>query len=291
MKNIFFILLIGLISPIVIAQKAKKIKGDVTEPLEDSYNVGEFKEDLLRKAQISALAKEFGTNLSANTDLQLTNTATELNSLNTSTVKGEWIKTDEVEYVWHLTEENNQQRLYLSCHVEGRGRKLETPTLDFNAKTLNCPQSNCETTMFNDMQNFYVSFKTPKQGYISIYMRENDKVYRLFPYSTMQGEAMNPYAVNADKEYIFFDPRNASAFENVSNRQVDELMLSTMGAKRIFNRLYVVFCPTEYDKPILHTEEGGIKTLSPLEFQEWLSLQKTNKKGFQEKIIYFKVEK
>ncbi|MBD0403982.1 hypothetical protein [Flammeovirga sp. EKP202] len=290
MKKIVFITFFISLTMYSYAQKAKKIKGKVTEQLEDTHTVGEFKETLLRKAQIMALADAFGTNLSSASDLRLGNTEMELQSLNTATVKGEWIKTEDVEYTWHLTTENDKQVIYLECEVEGKGRAIDSPELNFKASTLNCSGANCETTMFKEMSHFYTYFQSPKSGFVSIYMRENDKVYRLFPYSTMHGDHANPYEVKADQEYIFFDPKKAESFEGISSRQVDELVLSTMGPKRIFNRLYVIYCPTEYDKPILKTEEGGIKTISPEGFQEWLSLQKTNKKGFQEKVIYFSIE-
>ncbi|NME69073.1 hypothetical protein [Flammeovirga aprica] len=291
MKKILFATFFISLTINIFAQKVKKLKGKVTEQLEDTHTVGEFKETLLRKAQIMALADAFGTNLSSASDLTLNNAAMELQSLNTSTVKGEWIKTEYVEYTWHLAVENEKQVIYLECNVEGKGRAIDTPELNFKASTLNCSTPKCETTMFKEMSHFYTYFQSPKNGFISIYMRENDKVYRLFPYSTMHSDASKPYAVNADQEYIFFDPKKAENFEGISSRQVDELVLSTMGPKRIFNRLYVIYCPTEYDKPILKTEEGGIKTISPEDFQEWLALQKTNKKGFQEKVIYFSIEK
>lgn len=290
MKKILLISIFTFIYLPIYSQGIKKLKGEIIEPLENSHNVGEFKEALLRKAQLSALADVFGTNLSSASDLILSNSSTELNYLNTNTIKGEWIKTTNIHYTWFIEEENEKQKVYLKCEVEGKGRAIEAPNLDFKAMTLSCSNTECQTTMYNELQHFYAYFQSPKNGFISIYMRENDKVYRLFPYSTMRGDKTQPYQVKADQEYIFFDPTKAENFDNISGREVDELVLSTMGPKRIFNRLYVIYSPTIYDKPILKTEEGGIKTLSPEAFQEWLVLQKTNVKGFQEKIIYFSIE-
>ncbi|AZQ62230.1 hypothetical protein EI427_08265 [Flammeovirga pectinis] len=290
-KNILLFFLIVTPS-VVFAQKTKKVSAAITEPLLDSYTVGTFKEQLLRKAQIQALADQFGTNLSSSTDLQVNNSSTDLMSLNTSTVKGEWIKTTNLSYEWFIETIDGEQTVYLKCAVSGKGREITTPNIKIESATLSCNQSSdCETNEFKEGQSLYVSFKSPKDGYVSVFMREEGIVYRLFPYSSLKGEQGDALKIESDKEYILFDPQKASDFENLSSRQIDELQLSTMGKDKLFNRLYVIYSPTPFTKPILETGQGGIKTISPEEFQSWLTTNKGNNTDFQDKLLYFTIEK
>ncbi|WP_221465153.1 DUF4384 domain-containing protein [Flammeovirga kamogawensis] len=277
---------------LVFGQKTKKVSSTITEPLLDSYTVGSFKEQLLRKAQIQALADQFGTNLSSSTDLQVNNSSTDLMSLNTSTVKGEWIKTTSLSYEWFIETIDGEQTVYLKCAVSGKGREITTPNIKIEAATLSCNQlGNCETNNFKEGQSLYVSFKSPKDGYVSVFMREEGVVYRLFPYSSLKGDQGDALKIMSDKEYILFDPQKASDFDNLSSRQVDELQLSTMGKDKLFNRLYVIYSPTPFTKPILETGQGGIKTINPEEFQSWLTTNKGNNTDFQDKLLYFTIEK
>ncbi|MEH0156160.1 hypothetical protein V6R21_18570 [Limibacter armeniacum] len=297
----FIILLVLTIfgSTNTFAQRTKKVAATMTLPLEDSHCVGSFKQDLLRQTQIKALAKEFGTIVQQGNDLTVTNkengfeasSGTELTTLTSSEVKGEWISTTESSFEWILKQEGGKQVVYLKCSVEGKARAIDDTPIGFTASTLSCNQTgNCETTTFQDMQSLYVGFQSPVNGYMSIFMREKDKVYRLFPYSSTNGEKGNAAEVKADQEYIVFSPEHATEM-GISPRIVDELQLTTMGEDRLFNRVYVVFSPKPYKKPILDEENGGLKTLSPEDFEKWLSKNKGMNKEFQDKIIYISVAK
>lgn len=280
------------------SQRAKKVSATLILPIEDSDCVGDFKQRMIRQAQIQAMAEEFGTVVQQGTDMATVNrdtgenvmTDTKFTSLSSAQVKGEWISTIEENLEWVLKEEDKRQVLYLKCEVKGKARKIEETPIAFEARSLSCNQiGSCETTTFKDLQSLYVSFKSPVKGYLSIYMRENDEVFRLFPYTSMRGEHASSMAVDADKEYVLFSPKHAKAM-GLNAGLVDELQLSTMGESRLFNRVYVVFSPDSYKKPILKKNKDGMDVLSPEDFDTWLGKNKGMIKDFQDKVIYISVE-
>ncbi|NLR92653.1 hypothetical protein [Flammeovirga agarivorans] len=279
-------LLIILFSNPIFGQKIKKVKAKITEPLTDNITVAEFKQNLLLKAQIQALADEFGTNIASGSDLKIDNSGTDMITLNSSLVKGEWVKTVQVNYTWFLQE----QTPYLSCEVEGKGRAITTQKVPIEVELLSCnQQSNCETKQFKENQSLYTTVNSAQEGYINIYMREEDQVYRLFPYSSTSNNEELITKIQSDKKYLFFDSKKASEFNGLTSRDVDELRLSTMGKDRLFNRLYIIYSKTPIQKPVL-TTQNGIKTISPEKFQEWITESKTANTTFQDQIIYFSIE-
>ncbi|MBB3696193.1 DUF4384 domain-containing protein [Flammeovirga yaeyamensis] len=272
------------------AQKVKKVGAKLTEPITENISIADFKESLKMKAQIKALADEFGTLIASNTDLTLDNSGTNLNTLSTSNVKGEWIKTTEINYKWFIEENDNGQKLYLSCEVKGKAREITKNKIDLHSNLLKCANKNlCITQKFKEGESLYLSIKSPIDGYISIFMREEEMVYRLLPYSRLTADQNNCIKVNADQEYVLFDAQGNKGLESIQNRNVDELQLSTMGKDKLYNRLYIVFSTTKFDKPMLNTE-NGIKTLYPEAFQDWITNTKLVDKNFQDQVIYFTVE-
>ncbi|OHX65690.1 hypothetical protein NH26_04665 [Flammeovirga pacifica] len=272
------------------AQKLKKISGKVTEPINENISIKEFKQELKMKAQIQALADEFGTLINSNSDLTLNNQGTTVNMLSSSNVKGEWVKTTEISFKWFLEEVEEKQKVYLSCEIKGKAREITKSKVDLDAQLLKCSNTNlCITQKFKEGESLYLSVKTPIDGYLSIFMREEGTVYRLLPYSNLSGNQNSCIKIEADKEYVLFDDDNEKAINTIQKRYIDELQLSTMGKDKLFNRLYVVFSTSKYDKPILNTD-NGIKTLSPESFQEWISNNKLSDENFQDQVIYFTVE-
>ncbi|MEN7549220.1 hypothetical protein AAG747_14950 [Rapidithrix thailandica] len=284
------------------AQKLVNVTGKAMVRVENSHCIGDLKSKIVQMAQFDALAKKFGTSVRQDNELVTTSaqkdgvnsTSSLFNAISTSAVKGEWVKTQKEELHWILREEgpNEEQVLYLSCEVEGKAREINDASIDFEALTLKCDlPEQCATTMFEDNDDFFVSFKSPKKGYISIFMREEDLVYRLFPYSQMYGELASCAPIISDQEYVFFSQKYGNYFEGYTSRHVDPLRLSTGNSERIFNRVYIVYSETPFDKPIFDQRSDGLKVIEPEKFQQWLSKNKTANTSFQEKIIYMSVRK
>ncbi len=297
--KILLLLAAYLVATTVFAQKTEKVKGSAKMQVEDSHCIGELKAMIVQQAQIDALAKKFGTFVRQGTDLSLTNknangetkSTTDFSSLSFSEVKGEWVKTIDKNVKWVLDDRPGEKKLWIQCDIIGKGREIKSAKVAFEAKTLKCDEpEKCETTNFEENDQLYLQFKTPVKGFVNIFMQEGDKVYRLFPYTSMWGDYDNSVPVEADKEYILFSTKYGNYFKGTTLRDIDELVLTTMGRDRIFNRVYILFSEKHFKKPILE-QENGIKYLSPADFQKWLSDNKSVDETLQEEVLYINVKK
>jgi hypothetical protein len=188
---------------------------------------------------------------------------------------------------WVVREKENptgiQNELWLLCEIKGKAREIAKTQTSFEVATLNCAiEENCLTSNFKNRDRIYFTFRSPVKGYLSIYMedREDGMVYRLFPYSKMLGEYENAVQVISDQKYVLFsEEHHKDYFPELSRSTVDPIVAYTT-KNQLFNRVFVVFSEEEYSKPILdvNKDAGGIKTIDPAKFYEWVSKNERNPK-------------
>ncbi|MCS7004522.1 MAG: hypothetical protein NZM38_04270 [Cytophagales bacterium] len=292
MRQIKIWILIGFLSGNGIAQKLRTVNATEVQLINEQISVSEFKYRVLEAAKLKALANEFGTMVVQGTDMVVKsqNASSSMNMTNISNafIKGEWVKSDEEECKWILEQKGKEQFLYLECKVSGKAREINFAQTTFQANTLNCPESSCVTTQFKDKQKLFLQFKAPKAGFVTVFMRENNKVYRLLPYASMKESYDEGLPVEADKEYIFFSYRYKDYFPSES-RSLVEYSLTT-DSERTFNRVYVLYSSKPILKPLLTTIDG-IKTMEPEAFVEWLNRVKASNPELQEKVVFISIEK
>ena len=299
--NILIILLLFAVNT-SFAQKLRKVSGKALVKVEDTHCIGELKQKIIESAKIDALAKVFGTVVHQGNDLLTENTTSgnsantnsQFSSISSSEVKGEWVETTKEEVKWVLENEKvgleKRQVLYLLCNVEGKARALEKTEISLEVLPLKCPSKECATSQFQEGDGLYLNFKSPVDGYLSVFMHENDKVYRLLPYTNMDEMYSSAVPVEGDKNYILFSSQHGgSYFNNSTKREIDEMLLSTEGKEKLFSRIYVVFSTQSFKKPILEEEQIGLKTIAPDEFASWLSKAKSKDRSLLEKVVYITV--
>ncbi|MEI6062780.1 MAG: hypothetical protein WCR72_18905 [Bacteroidota bacterium] len=186
---------------------------------------------------------------------------------------------------------NKEKITWITCNIEGEARDIRQKAILLSA-TLRCPQLDCETTDFIDSQSLFLYFKSPVDGYLSVFIDEDgETTRRLFPYLNMGNE--NAVKIEGDKPYILFS--NNTALNKFSSR-ADEIELFTYKSKE-YNNIYVVFSPIPYCKPILTdatllTDGYTIpKAISTKKFQDWLADCKVAMPDFQEKSIKISISK
>jgi hypothetical protein len=144
----------------------------------------------------------------------------------------------------------------------------------------------------------YLSFTSPVDGYLSIYMVEDDQLaYRLLPYQEMPDAYLHAVPVKADMEYMFFasDP-SYNYFKDFSYLMVDEIYLETAQNKEFLD-LYVIFSSDKFEKPLLKASENISnryilpKMLEESEFMEWLQDSRVYDPEFQYNRITLTVSK
>ena len=247
-------------------------------------------------AKINALEKAYGRVIVQGTSTYIENittgekvkTNTKMNTIANSMVKGEWIKTKSSKLEWVVREKSNGgQELWLMCEIRGSARELKENKVDFEVFTMKCNKTpnECKASQFRNGEGLFMHFKTASKGYLSIFMEESGKVYRLFPYTNMDEAYQNAVPVKADHAYTLFSEQHKDYFQKSTPDEIMEYLLSTGDKSQLFNRIYVVFSKKSYKKPLLSEGDHGLKTIIPAKFQKWLGANRAIDKSFQVKNI------
>jgi hypothetical protein len=280
-----------------LAQKVKtvNVSGKAEILMEDAFNIGEIKRRAVDMARIDALEKAFGRVIVQGTNTYIENkdtgertlTTIKMNSIANSMVRGEMLREQVNKLEWFIREKpgsrGKEQELWLLCEISGEAREVTGTQVNFEAFTMKCDDPlRCKTEVFSNEERMYLAFQSPVNGFLSVFMedREDEMVYRIFPYSRMSGEFESAVPIRADVEYIFFSERHhRNYFPQLSASTMDPIALGTT-KEQLFNRIFVVFSPSPYNKPILK-EEGGIKVLTPAAFQQWVLNNQQANRDFQ----------
>lgn len=277
-----FVLFLFLVFP-CFAQKVKTVIGEVLYYAPENLTIEQAKNVALQRAQIKALADEFGTIVSLNTSTIITtaNGESSMNysSLSNSDVKGEWIETlGDPEYKISYEE----GVLVISCRVKGKAREISNSQIDLELKLLrNGIGEKCEDDNFKDKDFLYMYFKTPVKGYIAVYFIDASKnTYCILPY---RADSDGKVELEANKEYIFFNSEKSEPLYHKS--EVDEYELTCDGEDEI-NYVYVIFSPNSFTKAAdkaseVDGEQELPRFLSFDKFEKWLGKTRLYDKDMQ----------
>ena len=280
----------------VFAQKAIHVKGSYQLRVENNMT----REQALEKAEdlaiVNAIENSFGTYVEQEADINVANGSVAYNIIGSTKVKGEWLKTTRCKFQDDIQEQvdknkNREKITWITCEIEGEAREIR-PKANLVASTLRCPLLECETLAFKDAQDFFLYFKSPVDGYLSVFIDEDgETARRLFPYLNQGNESA--VKISGDKPYVLFS--NASDM-NKFNVRADEIELFTYKSIE-YNNIYVVFSPLPYPKPMLDDAtllpDGYTlpKALSSKKFHGWLFECKITTPDFQSKRIKISISK
>jgi|AntAceMinimDraft_16_1070373.scaffolds.fasta_scaffold07233_5 hypothetical protein len=273
-------------------QEIKRTIGEAQIRQEINKTKEQVREKAKELAIIDALENEFGTYVGQETDMSLNDGKISFNTIGTTKVKGAWVETTDISFEEEKREIKGQYgkelEIWITCRIKGKAKKA-TPKADIFYQTLNCPNTECRTVEYISGEQLYLNFKTPVSGYLSIWLCDNDKAYRLLPYENMKDKEYNVCSVKADKDYVFFAKEN-NYFKDAA---VDEQELFT-NSKIEYNTIYIIFSEQHYVKPILNNAQDldeykkGYKTPKSVDidtFKKWLSLNRATSGSFLDKKI------
>lgn len=258
-----------ILPEILWAQKVQKVSGEYIYYAPSTITLDQARQIALDRAKIQLIADEFGTivsstnltriaNTNGNSDIQMT-------TLGESEVKGEWLETlGEPKY--EIGYENDM--LYVKVSISGMIREIVSAAIDIKAKLLrNGTDDKFESEEFRSGDDMYLSFQSPVDGYLTVYLYDgDDSVYCLLPY---QSQSVGQIPIQANIPYIFFSSANA---RDIPNYIVDEYMLTCTKDLEL-NRMYVIFSPHLFIKAVDHNGNDRVipRMLSFKEFHSWLS--------------------
>lgn len=266
------VLLFG--AQVLFAQKIVTVHGEDTYYAPSNISLDEAKHTVLERAKLKALEAEFGTLVSQSTSTvsQSNNGQTDFRMLTMggSQVKGEWVETvGEPEYDIKF----EQGMFVVSVKVTGKARELKKNNIDLQVKVLkNSTDLREESDQFTDGDTFYMYFRSPISGYLTIYMEDeaNQMVSCLLPYLASNEGSVK---VEANQDYIFFAPKDSY------DRITDQYILYSSHSVD-YETIFVVFSPNQFYKAnaqMSQTPDVPLQ-LSHDEFMSWLMRNDTNDK-------------
>lgn len=191
---------------------------------------------------------DIGTIVSSVNVMETTNERQSFHQYASTWVKGKLVR--------HLKEPNISSPVFngpsytLSVTVSFEARILVTPAIEFSAKTLrNGTDDKHESTLFKHDDRMYMSFKTPRQGYLAIFYDDADTVRCAMP---ELGNDSAPVLIEKDKRYVFFDSEDED-YTMECNEEPEMLIL------------HVIFCPESF----IHSDL--VRDATQSDFNKWLN--------------------
>jgi hypothetical protein len=271
-NRIIFLLILFALPGLSMAQRTRTGNGSAQVRIEDNMTRMEARQKAEQQAKIDAISKEFGTYVEQQSELSIYSGKTDFSVIGSTRVKGEWVKTQKIEFTEETRTESGpnglREVIWVTCNIRG-AMKPASPKAAIEYEILKCQDIRCRTTTFKNKEDFFVWFRSPIEGYVSIYMDDNELVNRLLPYSRSN---LNAVRVMPDQEYIFFGSQN----EPVSNVSADNLTLVVSKPSEI-HKVYILFSEREFPKPPVQVsviqEDRSLRpaTLSKSRFESWLS--------------------
>lgn len=250
------------------AQKIQTVEASYTYYAPENVTLEEAKRIALERAQLEALATAFGTSINQHNATRVSNvngkSDIDFQSFSSSDVKGEWIETvGEPSYNIYY----EQQMLVVSCTVRGKVREIVSAGIDLKVKVLrNGTDDRFESTEFRSGDDLYLSFQSPVDGYLVVYLLDDDgNAFCLLPY---RNQSDGVQKITANTPYVFFSATNVPLTERML---VDEYTMTCERSQEA-NQIITIFSPNSFVK----TNDNDIGELLPREidgyaFQQWLA--------------------
>lgn len=248
------------------AQKTRTVSGDYTYYAPSDVTLDQARQTALSRAKQQLIAETFGTVMQVNSSTSVSNSdgVSSINymSAGASEVKGEWVETiGEPRYDIRY----EQQMLVVTVSVKGRVREMLGARAGFRVSVLkNGTESKFEADEFRDGDDLFLSFRSPDDGYLMIYLYDGaQEVCRLLPYA---GQKTDFQRIEAGKRYIFFSSGDADY--GIPSSSIDEYVMTCRGKSEI-NRIYVIFSPEPFLGAPADGSDSGI--IGYPSFQKWVA--------------------
>ena len=276
-RSVSLVIVIIVSCSMTLAQSFRNVRGEYIYYPPEEQSLTQAKQVAVDRAIIQLLSDTYGTDIQATTTTLINNSdynsSVRTASFAESSVRGEWIKTTFGPVIETVL--SPEGMIGFKVTIGGRVREIPSGRTNVEAHILvNGTESRFEGNSFKEQDSFYVSFKSPVDGFLSIFLYDgNEDVFCLLPYS---GEQRKPVQVQGGKEYVFFS-RSQDGLSLPPNN-VDEIAI-TCSAPMEVNRVYLVFSPIEYGGANTGAQLGVLpRSLSNKDFQTWLAGIRTTDK-------------
>jgi len=248
MKKYLFLILSFLLTSLSTLH-GQKVKCGGTYPYTYSENIShaEAKAKAVENAVIMALADKFGTTVTSQSLVEMSNMENRFNHMSRLQVKGKLLR--------HIHEPKISNPIYgdhlftIQVKVSFYATAIEYAPTEFIAKILcNGTEDRFESTHFKAEDKFFMSFQSPKKGYLAIFFEDRETAICMLPYV---GNDTTPFQVEKSKKYVLFTIDNNTYH-------------MSCGDEPEVNYVHVIFSPNKFINDDLERD------MSCKRFREWL---------------------
>lgn len=296
--KVLFVILLFACSLTITADDKVAVKGTIDYVVPPHLSLLEAQREAVKHAKIQALTDKFGSLLSDDTSQMMSNaggvSSSDFFSITEEMVRGEWIADIEEP---KITMDVNGMQQVMHVTVHGYAKEIKSAKVNIIAKPLRLgTELRFEGYEYNDGDNIYLYFKSPVDGYVTVYLLDEtltsskeESVFCLLPY---QASSEGSYYVKHDVDYVFFAP----ACEKNNPDIVDELVM-TASAPIEYNSMMVIFSPNNYSRANASQAQqtaGGLivpRALNFQNFKKWLVKYRNADKDMQVSRIPLTIKK
>ena len=218
------IILIGVVLIIPMMSSAQKMltaSGEYTYHLPQNMTIEQAKMIAVERTKTQIIADNFGTVMGVNNSTVVSNVNGESSvsflSIGESEVKGEWIETIGEPRISVSYEQN---LIVVSVRLKGTIREIKSVRVPFEVSILkNGIEDKFESSEFRDGDHLYISFETPINGYVAIYLYDQSGVSRLLP---LKHQTEGSQLAESGKRLVFFSHKR-SQYSVELNRNIESL--------------------------------------------------------------------
>ncbi len=300
MKQLTIFIFLFFVYFTVSSQENKmiKVKGkSLVQWYPDVESLNATKERALQIAKINALENAYGVLVIQGNTVYVENkktgekveTNTTFKMIGSTAVKGEIVqvvKTDfkEIKKKEKVAGLKKKTITYIECKVELHTKELKDTKIELETFPLNTTKIIKPITDFYEGDDLFLYFRSPVNGFLTVYLDDTDNAHCLLPYTKMPKGLEEAMPIVADKEYLLFsDKPEFNYFEEDDFFAEDTYELYSSSEKDI-NRLYVIFSKKPLNKPILK-DNSAIEILLELDKENYTLPRVIKSNNFQEWLL------
>ena len=252
------------------AQRVATVCGEYRYTVPGEIPLNRAKQIAIDKARNEAIANEFGQVVSQSTNTTIhssgTQSSVQSDSYASTESKAIWVS-DNKEPEVSIAYENDV--MVITASVCGKARELKTAEVELRMQVVS---NGIETERFKNNEKVAIHFKSPVNGYVSIFFRDDNAgmIYCMMPYENEDGTARE---VKSNKEYIYL-----STEDPIYPYQEETILVTDKTVE--FDTFILVFSKKDFSMP---SSEAGefVPELSVEDFQKWLRKNRINDETMQ----------
>lgn len=270
MRYIINLILVFLFAATIHAQRVATVCGEYRYTVPGEIPLNRAKQIAIDKARNEAIANEFGQVVSQSTNTTIhssgTQSSVQSDSYASTESKAIWLS-DTKEPEVSIAYENDV--MVITASVCGKARELKTAEVELCMQVVS---NGIETERFKNNEKVAIHFKSPVNGYVSIFFRDDNAgmIYCMMPYENEDGTARE---VKSNKEYIYL-----STEDPIYPYQEETILVTDKTVE--FDTFILVFSKKDFSMP---SSEAGefVPELSVEDFQKWLRKNRINDETMQ----------